>query len=56
MGLLVFIMFVQHIASFLQPATIATGVFTDTLRTIRETYPEELPLCVNLRLSHRNLR
>lgn len=42
-GLLVFIMFVHHIASFIQPATIATGVFAETLKAIRETYPEELP-------------
>jgi uncharacterized membrane protein len=41
-GIFVFILFVHHIASFIQPVTIATNVFAETLTAIRATYPEEL--------------
>lgn len=40
-GLLNFIIFVDHIAYFIQPATIAAGIYAETLQSIRTTFSEE---------------
>lgn len=40
-GLFVFILFVHHIASFIQPVTIAADLFSETLDSICAFYPEE---------------
>ncbi|WP_170319809.1 DUF2254 domain-containing protein [Polyangium spumosum] len=44
-GIFVFIVFVHHIAAFIQPATIASDVYDETIRAMRETFPEELGDC-----------
>ena len=40
-GIFVFIVFVHHIASFIQPATIASNVHDETMSALHENFPEE---------------